>query len=183
MQSFCFPFNNRCFNIILNLDAKFINIHSMNHPNCIDQDLKLAKLLVFDGDLGRSQRLFAALMGCVALSASVLRGAGGCKLAFARGLTHKVRVFASEAFKLEAPGLTLVLREACAREEGWKAVPLQEARRKDGWKWGLVLRGMTESLPAGRGSKKLLSLTGDELVAWATREFAIPTQSAWVKGP
>ena len=150
------------------------------------QDLKLAKLLVFDGDmacLARSHRLFAALMGCVALNASVLRGAGGCKLAFKRGLTHKVRVFASEAFKREAPGLTLIVREACARKEGWRAVPLEEARRKDGWKWGLILRGATESLPGGRGSKKLLSLTGDELVAWATREFTIPTQSAWVNGP
>ena len=155
----------------------------MNHPNCIDQDLKLAKLLVFDGDLGRSQRLFAALMGCVALSASVLRGAGGLQVGFRQRIDTQGPCLCLGGLQLEAPGLTLVLREACAREEGWKAVPLQEARRKDGWKWGVVLRGMTESLPAGRGSKKLLSLTGDELVSWATREFAIPTQSAWVKGP
>ena len=135
--------------------------------------------------VGRTQRLFAALMGCVLMTLSVLRGTGGYRLTFKRGVTHAVRIFLSDAFQQEAPALTLVLvlRQACACREGWRAVTLEDARKKQGWSWGIVLRGQAENLPAGnvRRCRKLLSLTGDEFVAWATQAFVRSDLGAWVK--
>lgn len=150
------------------------------------EELKAAKLIIVDDSaapVGRTQRLFAALMGCVLMTLSVLQGTGGYRLAFKRGVTHAVRIFVSDAFKQEAPALTLVLRQACACREGWRAVPLEDARKKEGWSWGIILRGNTEDLPAGnvRRCKKLLSLTGGEFVAWATESFIRSDMSAWVK--
>ena len=135
------------------------------------------------GPVGRTQRLFAALMGCVLITSSVFQGAGGYRLTFKRGVTHAVRIFLSDAFQREAPALTLVLREAVACQEGMRAVTLEDARKKEGWSWGIILRGQTEDLPAGnvRRCKKLLSLTGDEFVAWATETFIRSDLSTWVK--
>lgn len=155
------------------------------HANSV-QDLRPAKLLVFGGDvenLGRTQRVFAAVMGCVLLSASILHGQSGVKLTYQPGVDSTVRVFVTDTFKQEAPSLTLVVREACQLGKGWKAVSQDEATRKDGWKWGLVLRGRNEAAPPPGRCKKLLWLTGDEFVAWATREFVLEKESAWVKGP
>ena len=134
-------------------------------------------------DLGRTHRLIASLFGCVLLSGTVLLDKGGYKLCFKLGLEQKVRVFLTEDFKREAPALTMVLREACGRGRGWKAVTFAEARAKQGWSWGLVLRGKTENIVAAQARcKKLLCLTGEELVTWATREFVEEKESAWVKG-
>eukprot|EP00435_Cladocopium_sp_Y103_P019165 s2839_g4.t1 len=139
--------------------------------------MKAAQLIIVDdasAPIGRTQRLFAALMGCVLMTSSVLQGTGGYRLTFKRGVAHAVRIFVSDAFKQEAPALTLVVRQACACRESWRAVTLADARKKEGWSWGIILRGTTEDLPAGnaRRCKKLLSLTGDEFVAWATQSFA-----------
>eukprot|EP00435_Cladocopium_sp_Y103_P020940 s3581_g5.t1 len=148
------------------------------------QDLKGAKLLIGPDNpetIGRAQRLAASLFGCVLLSASVLQGKGGYKMCFTEGVAQNVRIFLTDRFKAEAPGLTLVIREACSRGRGWKGVTLEEAKKKDGWKWGLVLRGKTEQMAAANSRcKHLLCLTGDELITWAAREFMRQTQSAWV---
>ena len=103
-------------------------------------------------------------------------------MCFNEGVAKNVRIFLTDVFKAEAPGLTLVIREACSRGRGWKAVTSEEARRKDGWKWGLVLRGKTEHMAAAPSRcKHLLCLTGDEFVTWAAREFIMrQTHSAWV---
>jgi hypothetical protein len=147
------------------------------------QDLKSAKLLIGPQKpeaIGRTRRLVASLFGGVLLSASVLRGQGGYKMC-KEGVEQNVRIFLTDAFKAENHGLTLVIREACSRGRGWKGVTLEEARKKDGWKWGLVLRGKTEHMAAAPGRcKHLLCFTGDDFVTWATREFMRSTHSAWV---
>ena len=139
------------------------------------QDIRQAQLLIVPSaeNLSRTNKLIASLFGCVVLSASILRGQAGAKLSYIAGLRRKVRVFASDAFQQEAPSLTVVLRNVCERPDSdWQAVSFQDARRKDGWKWGIVLRGATENVPKNNtNSKKLLCLTGNGLVAWATREF------------
>ena len=77
--------------------------------------------------------------------------------------------------------MTLVVREACSRGQGWTATSFEEARKKDGWKWGLVLRGKTEEIaPAPGRCKKNQTLSGDDLVTWATREFMLAGKSAWI---
>lgn len=151
------------------------------------QDLRQAKLLVI-GDsfeaLGRTHRSFAALMGCVVLSASILNGEGGLKMSFRPGFEKNVRVFLTGAFKNEAPALTQVIRQVCSLGKGWRAVTRDEAVTKNGWKWGLVLHGKQEPVPAPRSKCKFLRwLTADEFVSWATKEFVDETHSAWVKGP
>ena len=149
------------------------------------QDMREAKLLVVDHvqAMTRTQRLLSAVMGCVVLSASILRGAGGVKLTFHAGVEQRVRLFLTDAFKRENAALTLVVREAVARRLGWTAVTSEEARRKDGWKWGLTLKGNNENLGATSRCKKILQLTGDEFVQWATQNFVHSGASAWVKGP
>jgi len=149
------------------------------------QDMREAKLLVVDQvqAMTRTQRLLSAVMGCVVLSASTLRGAGGVKLTFHAGVEKRVRLFLTDAFKRENAALTLVVREAVARRLGLTAVTSEEARRKDGWKWGLTLKGNNENLGATSRCKKILQLTGDEFVKWATQFFLHSGASAWVKGP
>ena len=149
------------------------------------QDMREAKLLVVDHvqAMTRTQRLLSAVMGCVVLSASTLRGAGGVKLTFHAGVEKRVRLFLTDAFKRENAALTLVVREAVARRLGLTAVTSEEARRKDGWKWGLTLKGNNENLGATSRCKKILQLTGDEFVKWATQIFLHSGASAWVKGP
>ena len=149
------------------------------------QDMRQAKLLVVDQvqTMSRTQRLLSAVMGCVVLSASILRGAGGVKLTFHPGVEQKVRVFLTNAFQHENAALTLVVREAVARRLGWTAVTSEEARKKDGWKWGLILKGNNENLGATSRCKKILQLTGDEFVDWATCNFMHSGASAWVKKP
>ena len=83
-------------------------------------------------------------------------------MSYQPGVDSTVRVFVTDMFKQEAPSLTLVVREACQLGKGWKAVSQDEATRKDGWKWGLVLRGRNEAAPPPSRCKKLLWLTGDE---------------------
>ena len=129
----------------------------------------------------RAHKVFAALMGCVLLASSVLSGTPGFKLSFKSGLEEKVRVFATEGFKTEWPGLTLVIREAISKNRGWKAVTLDEATKKDGFKWGLILRGGRDPQHAPSRCKRLLSPTGDEFVMWATRQFMLEKESAWVQ--
>ena len=91
-------------------------------------------------------------------------------MTFQAGVEQKVRIFCTDAFKAESPALTLVIREACSRGLGWTATSFEEARKKDGWKWGLVLRGKTEEVaPVPGRCKKNLSLNGDDLITWATR--------------
>lgn len=122
-------------------------------------------------------------MGCVILSESIVHGHAGVKMTFRAGIEVNVRVFCTDAFKGEAPGLTALLRQACSLGHGWRAVTQGEAVKKDGWKWGLVLRGKQEDIPSsGRKCKFLQIFTGDEFVSWATKEFVLETQSAWVKG-
>ena len=148
------------------------------------EDMRHAKLFVVDQvqTMTRSLRLLSAVMGCVVLSASILRGAGGVKLTFHAGLEQKVRLFLTEAFQRENAALTLVVREAIAQRVGWTAVTSEEARKKDGWKWGLTLKGKNENFGASR-CKKILQLTGDEFVKWATENFVHSGASAWVKRP
>ena len=133
---------------------------------------------------GRTRLLTASLFGCTMVSSSVLKGEGGCKVTYSPGVEKSVRVFLTDGFKDQWPALTLVVREACARGRGWQAVNLATARKKDGWKWGLVLKSDSETLglPAVRCTTKLQVLTGDEFVAWATKEFVLQDQSAWIKG-
>ena len=115
------------------------------------------------------------------LSASVLRGKEGYKMTFQKGVEQKVRVFCTQSFQTEAPALTLVVREACSRGLGWPATSFEEAQKKDFWKWDFGLRGKTEQLaPAPGRCKKKIHLNGDDLVTWATREFMLPGQSAWI---
>ena len=131
--------------------------------------------------VSRVHKVFAALMGCVLLPSSVLSGKPGFKLSFKNGLEEKVRVFATEGFKAEWPGLTLVIREAISKNRGWKAVTFEEATKKDGFKWGLVLRGVRDPQHAPSRCKRLLFLTGNEFVSWATRQFMLEKESAWVQ--
>ena len=148
------------------------------------QDVKAAKLLIGPESVeavSRTHRLLASVFGCTLLSASVLRGTGGYKIAFQAGVEEKARVFCTNSFKTEAPALTLVVREACSRGQGWTATSFEEARKKDGWKWGLVLRGKTEEIaPAPGRCKTNQTLSGDDLVTWATREFMLAGKSAWI---
>ena len=126
------------------------------------QDVRAAKLLVGHDDLervSRTHRLLAALRGCTLLSASVLLGGTGYKVCFQAGLALKVRIFLTEEFKAEAPALTAVLRDACSQPGGWLAVTLAEARKKDGFKWGLVLRGTNEVVAAAPGRRCARLLT------------------------
>ena len=162
----------------------FSSLQFLTYLRSFVQDIRQAQLLIVPSaeNLSRTNKLIASLFGCVVLSASILRGQAGAKLSYTAGLRRKVRVFASDAFQQEAPSLTVVLRNICERPDSdWQAVSFQDARRKDGWKWGIVLRGATENVPKNNtNSKKLLCLTGNGLVAWATREFALPTGSGWV---
>ena len=148
------------------------------------QDVKAAKLLIGPESVeavSRTHRLLASVFGCTLLSASVLRGTGGYKIAFQAGVEEKARVFCTNSFKTEAPALTLVVREACSRGQGWTATSFEEACKKDGWKWGLVLRGKTEEIaPAPGRCKTNQTLSGDDLVTWATREFMLAGKSAWI---
>eukprot|EP00435_Cladocopium_sp_Y103_P013688 s4446_g3.t1 len=149
------------------------------------EDLRMPKLLLIGDEwckVSRTHRAFGALMGCVLLSCGVLHGHRGVKMTFKPGVEQTVRVFASQAFTEEVPALTAVIRQACSLAKGWKAVTLEEATKKDGWKWGLVLRGQHEPQPPANRCKRLLSLTADEFVAWATRVFVLEDKSAWVEG-
>ena len=141
-------------------------------------------MLVVTADLervSRTHRVFAALTDSVLLSASVLKGEPGFKISFRMGVEEKVRVSATDGFKEEWPCLTLVIRDAISKGKGWKAVTLQEATQKDGYKWGLVLRGNRDPQPASSRCKRLLSLTGNDFVQWASQQFMLEMQSAWVQ--
>ena len=134
----------------------------------------MARLLIVEDDwsnVSRTHRVFGALMGCVLLSRGVLHGRRGLKMTFMRGVDRQVRVFVTRAFSQECAALTLVIRQACGLGKGWKAVTHQEATKKDGWKWGLVLRGQNEPSPPANKCKKILSLNADQFVAWATGEY------------
>ena len=70
-------------------------------------------------------RAFSALMGAVVLSGPILDGQGGLKLSHKPGFKFGVSVYATNNFKKEQPGLTLLVREACARGRRfhWKTLP------------------------------------------------------------
>ena len=124
-------------------------------------------------------------MGCTILSGPVLDGHDGAKLVYTAGFKFAAFVFVSAAFKRAEPGLTLILRLACAKaanesKNGWQAKTL-EVCKKTGQKKQLVLKGKDEAIPGNR-PKQVLSLTGDEFVAWATKTYFLDTRSAWIKG-
>lgn len=152
------------------------------------EDLREARLIVVPdiNNVQKKYRAMAALMGRTILSGPVLDGHGGAKLVYTAGFKCAAFVFVSDAFKRAEPGLTLILRLACAKaanesRNGWQAKTLEEACKKTSQKKQLVLKGKHEAIPGNR-PKQVLSLTGDEFVAWATKTYFLDTRSAWIKG-
>ncbi|CAK8999692.1 Uncharacterized protein SCF082_LOCUS6168, partial [Durusdinium trenchii] len=80
-------------------------------------DLWHAKLVVVKNftEVERNVQVMAALTGSALISADVLLGHGGVKLVYHPGHKIEAAVFATNTFKTEEPGMTALLREACAR--------------------------------------------------------------------
>ena len=125
----------------------------------------------------RKVRFMAALSGGVVLSASVLLGQGGTKLAFHPGQDLQVAVFVSDTFKVEEPGLTLLLREACQR--GWRAVRAEDLKWR-GLKPSLFLRGAGEVIQ-GFAKTKVKCFNSVEFLRWLSTSCLNKNASAHVK--
>ena len=99
------------------------------------------------------------------LSASVLLGKAGVKLVFHRGLDIDAAVYVTNGFKASQPGLTGLLREACAH--GWLACKANELKGR-GRKPSLLLRGDAEVVQ-GFKRTRVKSLSGVDFVRWVTK--------------
>lgn len=120
----------------------------------------------------------AALFGKVILSSAILRGGNGMKLSYHAGIERGgVFVYVTDGFRNEEPGLTMILREACAH--GWQAVTMDvlQARSKGTKNFCLLLRAKGEVLPR---QSRIQCLDGNELVAWAAKKFVDAQSSAWI---
>lgn len=144
------------------------------------QDLRQAKLFVVSNcvRVQRKVRFMAALSGSVLMSASALLGAGGVKLTFHPGQEIQVAIFVTDTFKAEEPGMTLLLREACAR--GWQAVRAEDLKGR-GRKPSLHLRGAGEAIPAGFNKTRVKCFTVTEFLRWLTATCLNKTASSRVK--
>ena len=107
----------------------------------------------------------AALQGAVVLSAALLFHKGGVRLTFHKGLSIDAAVFVTQAFKVEQPALTAMLRFACTN--GWLPVTMADLKGR-GRKPSLLLRGEEEVLQGfGRTNVKLFNRK--DFVRWVTK--------------
>ena len=129
--------------------------------------MQQANLLVLAnfGQVEDRVKVAAALQGAVVLSAAVLFGKGGVKLTYNRGLRIEAAVFVTQAFKIEQPALTALLRVACAN--GWLAVKMSDLKGR-GRKPSLLLRGKDEVVQ-GFGETRVKLLDRTEFVRWVTK--------------
>ena len=134
-------------------------------------------------------RAFSALMGAVVLSGPILDGQGGLKLSHKPGFKFGVSVYATNNFKKEQPGLTLLVREACARgsaqdDSGWQAVSLEDAaKNKRGKRTApIILHGKDETVQVQGASKKCRLMTGGAFTTWVAKLYIDHQASAWIKG-
>ena len=144
------------------------------------KDLRQASLLIIPdiNTIPRKHQLMAALFGKVILSAAILDGGNGVKLSYSAGSQLGVFVYVTDGFRNQEPGLTMILREACAH--GWKAVTMNDLQaRSPGPKNScLLLRAKGEALNLGKS--RIQCLDGNELVAWAAQKFVDVKSSAWI---
>ena len=146
------------------------------------KDLRQASLLIIPdiNKIPRKHQLMAALFGKVILSAAILQGGNGVKLSYHAGIERGgVFVYVTDRFRNEEPGLTMILREACAH--GWKAVTMDilQARSKGPKNFCLFLRARGEIL---QRQSRIQCLDGNELVAWAAKKIIDTKSSAWISG-
>ena len=118
----------------------------------------------------------AALLGSVVLSGAVLDQGKGIRMQCTKGLASSVAVCLTDQFKATQPGLTMILREACAN--GWCAVARAGLKAR-GREAALLLCGdrEVESISAPRGVQ---CLTADAFVDWVTAKFLERGSSALV---
>ena len=129
------------------------------------QDLRSAALIVLTdiATVPRKVSVITALHGGMILSGSVLDGKAGVRMAYSKALDTPVALFLTTSFKEAEPGLTMILRHACAH--GWSAIT-QRGLATGASSHKLCLHTHDDPEIAGINQKKIKCFTANAFVDW-----------------